>query len=215
MSKRCNPVPVDPLWEAYWIQGKSLALRDRIVEHYFPLVSRMVAWTLRLLPRSIDRHVIESAVGQGLIEAVERFEPGKRCSFRTFANRVMRRRIQDALRRIEGDPLRHSSRDVEQLEHLYVEEPLAADLDDVPLQAATGSRAAGTGGTLPLLAVLDGDAYRSLNLAAKAALHLRFSAKFRQREIAQVLRISRPRVSQILREATSALQVEYSMRIDK
>ncbi|NUQ61894.1 MAG: sigma-70 family RNA polymerase sigma factor [Pirellulales bacterium] len=206
MCSRSDASPVPLLWEAYWNQGKSQAQRNPIVEHYFPLVSGIVKETLRRLPRSIDRHAIESAAGEGLMEAVERFEVGRRCGFPAYAGRVMRSRIRDALRRIAGDRLRRSSRDVEQL---CAEESLVPDLDDVPWQATVGSPAPGTAGRLPLLAVVDGHAYQPLDLRAKAILHLRFSARFRQREIAQVLGITQPRVSQILREVPIALPAEW------
>jgi RNA polymerase sigma factor (sigma-70 family) len=149
------------------------------------------------------------------VEAVERFEPGRRCSFRTFANRVTRRRIQDALRRIERDPLRHSSRDMEELEQLYVEESLAQDPDDVRLQAGIDPTDPGAASLLTLVAVFHGSACRALELRTRAMLFLSSVGRFRQREIAQLLGITEARVSQILREAKNHLSRSVSIRIDR
>ncbi len=148
------------LWEGYWAERKSAAVRNAIVEHYLYLLGPIVQGTLRQLPRSIDPHVVESAAGEGLIEAVERFDSGRKCSFPTYARRVMQSRVNDALRQIDRQPLSGSIYD---------------------------------------------EAYQALGLQARAVLCLFHAGKFRQREIAQLLRITQPRVSQIVRETTNKL----------
>ncbi|NUQ65971.1 MAG: hypothetical protein HUU20_26215, partial [Pirellulales bacterium] len=83
----------DVLWEAYRNGGRGERIRDEIVEHYFALVRPMAAGMLRRLPRGADAHAIESAAAEGLIEAVERFDPGRKRDFAGYARLVMRCRV--------------------------------------------------------------------------------------------------------------------------
>jgi len=87
------------LWESYWNSDKSVSVRDEIVTHFHSLVAPFVARLRRRLPGRVDPDLVESAAGQGLMEAVEQFDPTKSDHFRCFAHMVMRRKVIDALRR--------------------------------------------------------------------------------------------------------------------
>lgn len=83
------------LWRAYKGRGDGRS-RARLIEAYQPLVFK-VAMHLRLRDAVVMDMIQEGTVG--LIEAVERFDPGRGVRFSTFATYRIRGRILNALRR--------------------------------------------------------------------------------------------------------------------
>jgi RNA polymerase sporulation-specific sigma factor len=113
------------LWRAY--KGRSDARsRARIIEAYQPLVFK-VAMHLRLRETVVMDMIQEGTVG--LIEAVERFDPGRGVRFSTFATYRIRGRILNALRRerpaMSVEASRGGEADDSLLERLA--DPVAAD----------------------------------------------------------------------------------------
>ena len=90
------------LWRAYKGRGDGRS-RARLIEAYQPLVFK-VAMHLRL-PGTIVMDMIQEGT-VGLIEAVERFDPGRGVRFSTFATYRIRGRILNALRRERQGALR-------------------------------------------------------------------------------------------------------------
>jgi RNA polymerase sporulation-specific sigma factor len=113
------------LWRAYKSRGDTRS-RARIIEAYQPLVFK-VAMHLRLRETVVMDMIQEGTVG--LIEAVERFDPGRGVRFSTFATFRIRGRILNALRRerpaisVEGSG--RAEADDSLLERLA--DPVAAD----------------------------------------------------------------------------------------
>jgi RNA polymerase sporulation-specific sigma factor len=113
------------LWRAYKSRGNARS-RARIIEAYQPLVFK-VAMHLRLRETVVMDMIQEGTVG--LIEAVERFDPGRGVRFSTFATFRIRGRILNALRRerpaisVEGSG--RAEADDSLLERLA--DPVAAD----------------------------------------------------------------------------------------
>lgn len=83
-------------WNAYRQRG-SQASRLRLIEAYQPLVFRVVM-QLRLPEAQLMDLLQEGAVG--LIEAVERFDPGRGVRFSTYATYRVRGRVLNALQRL-------------------------------------------------------------------------------------------------------------------
>jgi RNA polymerase sporulation-specific sigma factor len=83
------------LWRAYKNRG-DVRSRARLIESYQPLVFK-VAMHLRLREEIVMDMIQEGTVG--LIEAVERYDPGRGVRFSTFATYRIRGRILNALRR--------------------------------------------------------------------------------------------------------------------
>jgi len=83
------------LWSAYRSRGDERS-RTRLIVAYQPLVFK-VAMQLRLREAILMDMIQEGTVG--LIEAVERFDPGRGILFSTFATYRIRGRMLNALRR--------------------------------------------------------------------------------------------------------------------
>jgi RNA polymerase sporulation-specific sigma factor len=83
------------LWRAFKDRGH-IRSRARLIESYQPLVFK-VAMHLRLREAIVMDMIQEGTVG--LIEAVERYDPGRGVRFSTFATYRIRGRILNALHR--------------------------------------------------------------------------------------------------------------------
>jgi RNA polymerase sporulation-specific sigma factor len=83
------------LWRAFKSRG-NLRSRARLIESYQPLVFKL-AMPLRLREAIVMDMIQEGTVG--LIEAVERYDPGRGVRFSTFATYRIRGRILNALHR--------------------------------------------------------------------------------------------------------------------
>ncbi len=207
--------PIHRLWETYWTQNKSVSIRNRIVEHYYLLVPRLVAEARRRLPPNTDLDVVASAAGEALIEAVERFDPFDCPTFPAFARIVIRSRIADALKaelaaRGEAENLG----DAVSLEETVRPKPLGRRSNGVELEdlvrwrheraeAREEARRTDRKDLRGLAAHIE--AYERLPTRTKTILYLRFAEEMPEREIAAFLGISQPRVSQLIHEALGRL----------
>ncbi|MBW8806569.1 MAG: RNA polymerase sigma factor WhiG [Catenulisporales bacterium] len=93
-----------------------LALRERLILHYSPLV-KYVAGRVRVgLPGALDSADFVSSGIFGLIDAIERFEPHRHIKFETYAITRIRGAIIDELRALDWIPrsLRQKAREIEQ-----------------------------------------------------------------------------------------------------
>jgi RNA polymerase sigma factor for flagellar operon FliA len=107
---------VSGLWTRYK-EGREIAARDTLVEHYLPLV-RLVAGRLSMGLPKVDVDDLESFGLFGLLEAVERFDPARGVKFETYASTRVRGAIIDGLRAETWAPaLRLKARQLERTEH--------------------------------------------------------------------------------------------------
>jgi RNA polymerase sporulation-specific sigma factor len=90
-----RPLEEARLWRAFKVRG-DVRSRARLIESYQPLVFK-VAMQLRLREAIVMDMIQEGTVG--LIEAVERYDPGRGVRFSTFATYRIRGRILNALHR--------------------------------------------------------------------------------------------------------------------
>jgi len=72
--------------------------RDRLIEHYMPLVHEAAEWMARKLPSFVDPEDLIAAGSLGLLDALERFDPASKASFTTFCTYRIRGAILDDLR---------------------------------------------------------------------------------------------------------------------
>lgn len=85
------------LWRA-WEASRSIELRNRLVETFYPiavLVARKLAATLS---DEISRDDIEGYAAEGLIDAIEHFDPSRGVQFSTFAPYRIRGAVYDRIR---------------------------------------------------------------------------------------------------------------------
>jgi RNA polymerase sigma factor FliA len=101
---RCEPGPaddtVDPiavLWERYRID-KPVEIRNLLVEHYMPLARFLADKVKARLPVSVDVDDLISAGAQGLMSAVEAFDPDYGVKFETYCSQRVKGAMLDELR---------------------------------------------------------------------------------------------------------------------
>ncbi len=94
-----RPAEESGLWRAFQADGDPIS-RQRLIEAYQPLVFKIVMG-LRPSESHLMDLIQEGCVG--LIESVERFDPGRGVRFSTFATYRIRGRVLNALDRVRVD----------------------------------------------------------------------------------------------------------------
>lgn len=90
----------EKLWEVY-INTREQTLKDEIVKRFLPLVRYVAARMSVKFPPGLDFEDILSFGVLGLLDAIDRFEPGRGFVFQTFAVPRIRGAILDELRRFD------------------------------------------------------------------------------------------------------------------
>jgi RNA polymerase sigma factor for flagellar operon FliA len=93
----------DALWSAYKSTGDP-DLRNRLVLRYSPLVKYVAGRVGSNLPRTVDTADLVSEGVIGLMDAIEKFEPGRGLQFQTHAVPRIRGAIIDSLRAADWVP---------------------------------------------------------------------------------------------------------------
>jgi RNA polymerase sigma factor for flagellar operon FliA len=123
------------LWAAYRRDGHHTA-RDELILRYAPLVQYVAARLGAGLPSHVERADLVSYGIFGLIDAVERFDPGRGCRFETYAIARIKGNIVDELRSLDWVPrsVRAKARSIERalarLEAKLHRSPSEAELAD-------------------------------------------------------------------------------------
>ncbi len=125
-------------WHDYG-QAQRQSLIEQLVAAYSHLVDFQVQRLIIDLPASVDRDDLSSEARIGLIDAINRFDPGKNVKFETYASIRIHGAIVDYLRKLDWAPrsLRAKAREIAQagmaleqeLGSAPSEEQLAAKLD--------------------------------------------------------------------------------------
>ncbi|MFN2505834.1 MAG: RNA polymerase sigma factor WhiG [Acidimicrobiales bacterium] len=116
---RKEPAPdrdsgVAELWASYQVDP-SVEIRNRLILHYAPLVKYVAGRVSAGLPHTIEQADLVSYGMFGLIDAIDKFDPGRGFKFETYAISRIRGSIIDELRSIDWIPrsMRAKSRAVE------------------------------------------------------------------------------------------------------
>jgi RNA polymerase sigma factor for flagellar operon FliA len=104
-------VPDDPatvalvaeLWDSYKSGGTAEA-RERLILHYSPLVKFVAGRVAAGLPQNIEQSDLVSYGIFGLIDAIDKFDPGRGFKFETYAIARIKGAIIDELRSIDWVP---------------------------------------------------------------------------------------------------------------
>ncbi len=92
---------VSDLWKKY-LDGHPIPLRNKLVEHYRPLVHMLAARLAQKLPAQISYDEICSAGYDGLMEAVQAYDPCHKAKFETFCQQRIHGAVMDWLRTLDG-----------------------------------------------------------------------------------------------------------------
>ena len=91
------------LWRDYKVDGAS-DVRERLILHYSPLVKFVAGRVAAGLPQSIEQSDLVSYGIFGLIDAIDKFDPGRGFKFETYAISRIKGAIIDELRSIDWVP---------------------------------------------------------------------------------------------------------------
>lgn len=121
----------DRLWAAYKATGDRQA-RDALILHYGPLVRFVAGRVSAGLPHSVEQADVESYGVFGLIDAIDKFDPGRSIKFETYAVARVKGAIIDELRSIDWVP-RSVRAKAKAVERAYAK--LETDLGRTPTDA--------------------------------------------------------------------------------
>jgi RNA polymerase sigma factor for flagellar operon FliA len=105
------------------------AERERVIREHVHLVKYVVGRITGHLPSNVDREDLISAGILGLIKAVDRFDPGRKVKFETYATTVVRGEVMESLRARDWAPrsvrrkLRQLAAVIDQLEARLLRAP--------------------------------------------------------------------------------------------
>src|ERR671935_2054647 len=91
------------LWREYK-DGGTLDARERLILHYSPLVKFVAGRVAAGLPQNIEQSDLVSYGIFGLIDAIDKFDPGRGYKFETYAISRIKGSILDELRSIDWVP---------------------------------------------------------------------------------------------------------------
>jgi len=102
-SRRKSDEEILALWRSYKEEG-GIDLRNRLMEHYFPLVKYSAERLFQKLPQSIELDDLISAGVFGLMDAIDGFDLSRGFKFETYCTTRIRGAILDSLRSFDWVP---------------------------------------------------------------------------------------------------------------
>ncbi|MFD5320848.1 RNA polymerase sigma factor WhiG [Streptomyces sp. NPDC127098] len=108
------PTALDELWRSYKASGDE-RLREQLILHYSPLVKYVAGRVSVGLPANVEQADFVSSGVFGLIDAIEKFDPGRSIKFETYAITRIRGAMIDELRALDWIPrsVRQKARAIE------------------------------------------------------------------------------------------------------
>jgi RNA polymerase sigma factor for flagellar operon FliA len=136
-ATRTADIPADlaQLWEEYKSERDPQA-RERLILHYAPLVKYVASRVATGLPASVEQADLVSYGMFGLIDGLEKFEPGRGNKFETYAIPRIKGAIIDELRAMDWVPrsVRFKAREIEKahsdLETMLKRAPTESELSE-------------------------------------------------------------------------------------
>lgn len=116
-THRVSEAEIMELWDQFYNKKSKKNIRERIILHYMSLVKYVVGRLIISLPVSINNDDLMGYGIEGLIEAVDRFDPKRGLKFETYAITRIRGAIIDHLRSQDWVPrgVRKRSRELQEV----------------------------------------------------------------------------------------------------
>ncbi len=135
-KKEAKDLPVQKMWKRY-LTTRAVEMRNRLVIHYSGLVHTHAARLSRKLPAQVSYDEICSAAFDGLIEAIEAYDPTRKAKFETFCQQRISGAVMDWLRSL--DPQSRTVRTFEK-QKMLAKEALGSDREFGPTQTELAKR---------------------------------------------------------------------------
>jgi RNA polymerase sigma factor FliA len=97
MERDMEKIDISGLWREYGLT-RGERFRNKLMEHYLPLVRRLAQRIHTKLPREVELDDLVSAGTFGLMYAIEAFDPARAVKFETYCASRIRGAILDELR---------------------------------------------------------------------------------------------------------------------
>ncbi len=104
MASELDDKEISLLWEQY-SKKKDREVRDRLIEHYLPMVNLIAGRLAISLPSHIERDDLISSGFFGLLDAVDRYDVSRGNKFETYAGTRIRGSMLDYLRSKDWIPI--------------------------------------------------------------------------------------------------------------
>lgn len=136
MPRKKKDLTIEGMWKKY-LRTREVEMRNSIVVHFSPLVHTHAARLSRKLPAQISYDEICSAAFDGLIEAVQAYDPERKAKFETFCQQRIAGAVMDWLRSL--DPQSRTVRTFEK-RRMLARETLGTDSEIAPTQEDLAKR---------------------------------------------------------------------------
>ena len=98
-------INVDSIWQKYWSgNGESLGARNKLIEHYFPLVKSTATRLIQRLPRYVDKDILIEGGIFGLMDSIKDFDSKRKVKFETYCQERIRGAMLDGIRKRDWVP---------------------------------------------------------------------------------------------------------------
>lgn len=195
---------VDALWGALRQRPGDMDVRNKIVEHYLPIVTWQARKLLKKVGSRVDLGDLIADGAIGLMSAVGSFDPSRGVRFETFAPT----RVHGAM--IDGIRSRDWMTRLERNKQRLGEE--VANVVAIGEQDVSGARGVDLSGLarddLRRIAI------RGLNLKEQAIVDLYYFEQMTMREIGEALDLSASRVSQMHDDILSRVRDRMSRHVE-
>lgn len=99
-SRSQRDAEIAQLW-SHWQREHSIEVRNRLAEIFYPIVVLVARQMSSTLSDEISRDDIEGYATEGLLDAIERFDPSRGIQFSTFAPYRIRGAVYDRIREFD------------------------------------------------------------------------------------------------------------------
>jgi RNA polymerase sigma factor for flagellar operon FliA len=103
-AKKCSPEDVADIWDQFKKDPSRKELRNRLIEHYLPLVKYNGERIWQRLPDGVELDDLISAGVFGLMDAINAFDMGRGVKFETYCVPRIRGAMLDELRSMDWVP---------------------------------------------------------------------------------------------------------------
>jgi RNA polymerase sigma factor for flagellar operon FliA len=206
-----TPQDVESLWQKYLrSERENLALRDQLVEHYIPWAESVVSKIRLASSQNIDRQACENAGRQGLVKALEKFDPQRGVRFESFASAIVFGAFFDEARS-QGRFGKHVYRKLQQENRL----PQLFSLEEETATGPLGKKVIDLHAHPWEFDELFEDVTKSLSFKERVQLYLYHHSGLKLNEIATIMGITKGAVSHALSRATAWMRrtnLDYAAR---